>query len=296
MASYVWKKRVQTHYISPPLDVYLNVLTAAARQGDTELATNIFTELSARDVVFEHQHYEMLVEAYITSGDVETALSVMCVMQESKLYPNSRTTRPLFKYLSRSPDRPNEIFESLRALQHFGKRVPTAALNCVMEGAIFHQDLELAVEFYKALHEICPRGANVDTFNELLRGCHYGKRKDLALLLASELLALGLKPDNLTYDRMLIVCTNENDYEDALQYYAEMRRQRVEPRSGTLLYLIKTLVKGTDERVFGIVDDLEEMSLGAGMRTSIQRIKIWIRRNWHGDQTVMERRLSGWSA
>jgi hypothetical protein len=51
----------------------------------------------------------MLVEAYIISGEVETALSELRVMQDSKLYSNSGTTRALFRYLSKSPDQPKEF-------------------------------------------------------------------------------------------------------------------------------------------------------------------------------------------
>jgi pentatricopeptide repeat protein len=259
------------------------VLTAAARHGDLDLATDVFRELGNREVIFEYQHYEMLVEAYVNAGDVQTAMSVLCVMQDSRMSPTDHTTRPLYRYLTKDADRPNELFEGLRSLHHEGKSVPTAAVNCLIEAAAYHQDIELAVEFYKALREICPAGADTETFNKLLRGCSRftPPRKDIALILASELLALGLKPDRITYDRMLLICTNhEGNYEDALKYYQEMRSQRVEPRTGTILALVRRMTMETDDRVFDIVSQMEAMDV----RASIPRIQKWIRLNWNGDQ------------
>jgi pentatricopeptide repeat protein len=282
MASYVWKKRVQTHYQNPPTGVFLNVLTAAARHGDVELATDVFRELANREVIFEYQHYEMLVEAYVNAGDVPTALSVLCVMQDSRMPPTDHTTRSIFKYLVKDCDRPNELYEELRSLHHDGKSVPVAAVNCIIEAAVYHQDIELAIEFYKVLHEICPGGANTETFNKLLRGCSRFNppRKDIALVLASELLALGLKADRITYDRMLLICTNHNgDYEDALRYYQEMRTQRLEPRTGTLIVLVRRMTLEKDDRVFDLVNQMDTME----NRANIPRIKRWIRTNWAGD-------------
>jgi pentatricopeptide repeat protein len=282
LASYVWKKRVQTHYQHPPTGVFLNVLTAAARHGDIGLATDVFGELGNREVIFEYQHYEMLVEAYVNAGDVVTSLSVLCVMQDSRMPPTDHTTRSIFKYVIKDTDRPKELYEELRSLHHDGKSVPIAAVNCLIEAAVYHQDIELAIEFYKVLHEICPDGANTETFNKLLRGCSHSNppRKDIALILASELLALGLKPDRITYDRMLLICTtHDGDYGDALRYYQEMRTQMLEPRVGTMIALVKRLTLEVDERVFGLVIQMDSMDL----RTNVSRVKRWIRMNWTGD-------------
>jgi pentatricopeptide repeat protein len=224
----------------------------------------------------------MLVEAYVNAGDVLTALSVLCVMQDSRMPPTDHTTRSILKYLVKDMDRPNMLFEELRSLHHDGKSVPTAAVNCIIEAAVYHKDIELAIEFYKVLHEICPSGADTETFNKLLRGCarFNPPRKDIALILASELSALGLKPDRITYDRMLLICINhDGDYNDALSYYQEMRSQKLEPRTGTMVALVQRMTLETDERVFDLVEQMDSMEI----RTNVSRIKRWIRMNWVGD-------------
>jgi len=49
-------------------------LGTAARQGDTLLAKDVFQLLNERGSELEHEHYEMVVEAYANAGDMSGAL------------------------------------------------------------------------------------------------------------------------------------------------------------------------------------------------------------------------------
>lgn len=98
------------------------------------------------------------------------------------------------------------------------------------------------------------------TINLLLQGC--GKAfstdqhapyilKERAMFLAAEMVELGLKATPLTYDRLILVCLGQKDYEDALNYLGEMEALgwRNKLRGGTWNALVRRLARQGDERV-----------------------------------------------
>ncbi|KAF4533858.1 Protein-tyrosine phosphatase receptor/non-receptor type [Lasiodiplodia theobromae] len=199
---YVWKRQVGPGHINPSSSICFNILAAVSRVGDADLATDVFRVLSERKEVFTQQHYEMLVDTYIQAGDMKTALSVLCIMQTSGAPPNDYSTRKLFQWTRAEADRPVELFDQLRKLKDDGHTIPLAAINVLIEAAIFRDDFDTAVDIYKALHTLCEDGPSTSTFNTLLRGCRH--RKDLAMFLAAEMVERKVEPDALTYDRLLL--------------------------------------------------------------------------------------------
>lgn len=283
LISHVWKRRVKDGYLNPSSGICLNVLNAAARNANTELAIDVFRVLEERNSFLDHQHYEMLIEAYINAEDFTNALTILYVMQESYVFPDENTIRPIVTYMQQDPARPQQGFDILKTAHKMRKKIPAAAMNACIEGALSHGNLDLAIEFYKTMHVICVHGADTATFNLLLKGCYSAARKDLAMSLAQEMVSMKVQPDYLSYDRILLVCLRVDDYEDAMRYYDEMRGQGFTPRKGTLVTLVKTLAKAGDPRTAQVLDDIEKMGLAT------TRLRGWLRANdmvVPGDETT----------
>ena len=285
---YAWKKRVETAYLNPPSGVCLNILLTAARYGDAHLATDVFRILGNRKTKFKLHHYETLLEAYVGSGNITTALTILCIMKAFGLEPEDGSTRSLFQHMRQDSKRPEEAFQILRELHEAGRVIPTSAVNCVVEASVHLQNLSQAIEHYKQLHTLCPDGPNTATFNILFRGCRTARRKDLAMFFASEMLALNVNPDALTYDRLLLVCLDQDDYDDAFKYFNEMLQRGWIPRQGTLVAMVKKCAQTGDERAFEIYRELQAGGLETG------RTRRWLRDYWAGpdDPARMERLLS----
>jgi pentatricopeptide repeat protein len=91
-------------------------------------------------------------------------------------------------------------------------------------------------------------------------------RKELAMFFANEMIQLGLKPDRLTYDRLILVCLQVDDLEDALLYYEEMRSLRrnpgaaeiMRPRKGTWEELIIRCAKVGDDRAVAMLKEYKQ--------------------------------------
>lgn len=75
------------------------------------------------------------------------------------------------------------------------------------------------------------------------------------MFFANEMIELGLKPDRVTYDRLLLVCLKNGDLEDALLYYEEMTSANpsMKPRRRTWELLIDQCVKRGDDRAVALL-------------------------------------------
>lgn len=262
------------------------VLNLAARYSDPELATSAIRILSGRRSALTVFHYEPLLAAYAGAGDLKTAFRVLVIMTKAGIETNTSTTRPLYLKLSESIETAQSGWTQLEALVQDGHSIPLAAANVVIEACIKVGPFQQAVELYKGLHEICENGPNTETFNVLLQGASKQDRKDLSVFIASEMQALGIKPDILTYDRLILACLyQQEDYEDAFKYLEEMIEVGADQpdggwwmRRGTATILIKRCVEKNDPRAFELLDEMARR----GLETF--KLRDWVRYNWKGPE------------
>ncbi|MCJ1393909.1 hypothetical protein MMC18_006785 [Xylographa bjoerkii] len=278
---WAWRKRVETGYLNPHSGICINVLNTAARHGDFRLASDVFRILGNRTNSLQAYHYEALFESYLAADNLRPALSLLVLMAASNVTPTEATTRPLYLYLRTSAELPAQALKMLRDLRKASKPVPTVAINAIIEAFIHQNDLTSATETYKILHTICLSGPTTATFNAIFRGCSKAGRKDLAMFMASEMLALKLQPDALTYDRLILVCisgTGLYDLDDGWRYFEEMKGKGWWPRRGTLVAMARRYCERGDERVWGVLEEME----GKGM--DIVGVQRWVGQNWKGKE------------
>ncbi|MCJ1429866.1 hypothetical protein MMC29_007781, partial [Sticta canariensis] len=270
---YAWSTRVETSFLNPPSGVCINVLSTAARWGDFALATDVFRVLGNRSETPRLYHYESLLEACLASSDLKTAFTILCVMVSSGVPPSEPSTRPIYLHLRQNASLPATALSILHKLHESNRPICAPAINVIIEGFVHHQDLAAAIETYKILHELCPSGPTTSTFNTLFRGCAKAARKDLAMFLAAEMVALKVAPNALTYDRLMLVCLTAEaegakeektgqELADAWHYFEEMRRMSWWPRAGTVVALAKRCCERGDERVWGLVGEGDQEGIG----------------------------------
>ena len=212
----VWKLQVVLGYINPPAGVCFNVLATASRAGDAALATEVFEHLGKLGEAFRPIHYELLISTYLSASppDLERAISVLTIMPLERLEPSKIETRSLYNYLYENPARVEECFTVLKDLHAQGRRIPIAALNVLIECYVAHGNLSEAMKIYKLIHTFAPIAqgaqktfANIDTFNLLLKGCRVTTPPDAeqASFLISELLALRISPNAITFDGLILI-------------------------------------------------------------------------------------------
>ncbi|KAI9850200.1 MAG: hypothetical protein M1838_006009 [Thelocarpon superellum] len=271
---YAWRKEVEPNHVHPADGICINVLNTASRVGDCDLAMDVFRILGNRSFRFELNHYEALLEAYLVNKDLKTALTILSIMKSAGLEPDEGTTRSLVRDLRQRRDRPAQAMGMLSTLHSENRPIPTAAVNAIIEASIALDQLDEGIQHYRALHSLCSDGPNTSTFNTIFRGCTYARRKDLALFHAAEMRALKIQPSALTLDRLVLVCLQEPDYDDAFRYMGEMTARKWPLRPGTSMALIRRCVEARDERVWDLI-------ARRGMdRVEADKLRAWVRAQW----------------
>lgn len=251
--------------------------------------------------------------------------------------PDSAATRPLFRILKEGGEEAiREAWGMLKVIQGEGQEIPVAAVNVVLEAAAFTGRLDIAMELYRELREAPSAGnkptkrakktgadaeaeseaeaqkknirlrvsPNTTTINLLLQGCHKtGERasaKPTAMFLAGEMAALGLRPTALTYDRLILVCLREAEWEDAMRYLEEMGAMgwRGRLRTGTWQAVVRKCARERDGRVEMVLGWMEGLG-GETARTGKLRREvgvIWGKADARGDEEVMQGREEDASA
>lgn len=253
---FAWRKRVGSSYLNPSSGVCLNVLETAARHGDFSLAADVVRVLGNRNQALKPYHYETLIEACVPS-ELRTAFTLLALMSSAGISPTVSSTRPIFLHLRQSARLADAALSVLRQASKQQQAMPAEAVNVIIEAYIYHGNFERAMDTYRTLHTICPSGPVTSTFNTLFRGCR--SRKDMAMFLASEMVALKIAPDALTYDRLILVClegrSGPEDFEDGWRYFEEMRGAGWLPRPGTSMALAKQCCLMGDERIWQLRGD-----------------------------------------
>lgn len=277
-----YNARVETNYLNPPSGVCLNVLSTATRHGNTRLATSVLRVLSKRSGnPIQLHHYEALLETYVRNDDLYTAFTILTTMATAGFAPCEGSTRPIFAHLRQSPRLPGIAQKILKDLKGNHRQIPIQAVNVVIEAHVFHQDLDSALKLYSSMQsfsisaELVP---NTATYNSLFNGCAKAARKDKAMFLASEMVALNINPDALSYDRLIGVCLSYGaGLGDAWKYFEEMRQAGWWTRKGTTIRLAKAACAAGDSRIWKLLDEQE----GVGFqKTTLERM---VEDKWLGE-------------
>lgn len=257
---FAYRARVESSYLNPAAGICINILSTAARHGDVYLATSTLRILGRRSGnPVQLHHYEALLETYMVAKDIRTSFTLLAIMTAAGNPPTEGSTRTIFIHLTQSPSLAATAVSIVQELREQDRQIPIQAVNVIMEGYIFHRDLASALSIYKTLHRFGDSlNPDTATFNLLFRGCTQAARKDLAMFLASEMVALKVTPNGLTYDRLMLVCLNsENSIEDAWRYFEEMRGLGWWPRNGTVVALARRACERGDQRIWRLVDEGE---------------------------------------
>jgi len=212
-------------------------MTVAARNGDVELANDVFRIVQHYHKGVTASHYELLIEAHATAGDIDSALDTMVEMSQQGHHVDAASSRPILALLKTIPDdeRPVRYLFDCLVTNHgqAGRLVPTACLNVLMEST---DTLDVAGYMYNHLRFCCRQGPDSRTFEIMFNLAVQNSSDTWANKLATEHQAMGFAPTSYLYYGLIrtnisvarhetSVSRFEERTEHILQYYDDMRVQ-----------------------------------------------------------------------
>lgn len=234
--SFVWNKIVEPQRFNPSTGTCLNILTTAARAGDTHLATSVFKILGGRRDVLTLTEYEALIDAYIRASNPESALRVLCTLRRVNVEPEDGSTRSLVSFLGSNDEYPpSSAWSYLRSFttadaassekeKEGGLVAPIALLNAIIEAHLDRGHLRAAQDVYRHRTVVCPSPPNLRTFHLLLRaGFALRDAPQVHEILYQRMPAFDVMPDARCYELAILTAVAAKEFRAAHEYLVEFR-------------------------------------------------------------------------
>ncbi|KAI1976246.1 hypothetical protein LOZ51_006016 [Ophidiomyces ophidiicola] len=223
LTSYIWKQQVQRGHIIPSYGVCNNVLAICARTGDVELAISVFEILDQRKAIISLDNYESLLDTYVMAGDFDSAVRVLCTMENANLGISEPSTRLLLSAALRSDIKAQDLWRTLKELRTEENRlVPVVAANIAIQLCAKRGNIEEAMDIYRELHIVCCSGPSSATFDALFGACRKSQRTDMISFFLQEMQLLNILPTQSTYEILIVLCVDLKHFEIAHRYLLEM--------------------------------------------------------------------------
>ncbi|PYI08270.1 pentatricopeptide repeat protein [Aspergillus sclerotiicarbonarius CBS 121057] len=231
---YIWRQRVELRYLSPDYPLCSNVLTVAARAGDTELAASVIRFLVEVNLPPQLDDYEKMVEAHAVSGSLYSGFEVLCKMHMAGIVLEHRSTRVILTHMIQNRTPPRDAWAMLKQLKASKLRVPLECAKVVLEVCEYEaldspSVVDDGIAFYKELYALCPDRADVSVYNVLIGMCRLACNTEAGMFLVKEMAALGVIPDQGTFEHLIIMCLEADNFESGYMYFQDLLGQAVRP-------------------------------------------------------------------
>jgi len=242
-----WEKAVHELNLTPDEGACIAVLHTCARHGLADLATDTIRVLRSIGVEWQEYHFAPLLEAFSSAGKLKEAFGTLHLLRRNGIVPRPETVQPISNLLKNDIDRVDRTWKILDELRDEGHSIDAAAINAIIDASITLGDLQRAIGAYKTFNDYASR-PDIETYNLLLRGCIDAKHRELGDKLLLDLKQAGIRPNALTYERIILLCLTQPTYEDAFFYLEEMKAQKFLPPLRVYEAIIRTCVVAGDSR------------------------------------------------
>ena len=245
------------------------MLHTAGRHGLPELAINVLRVLETIGVDLREYHFAPIIESFCRTNRIKDALSILTMMNQHNIEPNSDTANPIFEAIRVNTDALDSAWDALEALHSEGQTVNITAVNVVIQASIALGDLQRAFGTYQICTELGVK-PTLDTYHFLLSGCISARHRELGNRLIAEMKEAKIKPDARTYERLIVLCLTGEIYEDAFFYLEEMKEENLYPPLSVYEAIIQRCVLEKDARYAVAVQELEDF--GYTLSPELERV------------------------
>jgi pentatricopeptide repeat protein len=219
---------------------------------------DVLRALQTIGIDLQEYHFAPVIESFCRTNRIKEAFSILSLMTQHKVEPNSDTGHPIFETIRASTDAVDAAWDALEALHSEGQTVDITAVNVVIRASVALGDLQRAFGTYQTCAELGVK-PTLDTYHFLLSGCIFAQHRELGNRLIAEMKEAKLKPDSRTYERLIVLCLTGDTYEDAFFYLEEMKAENLYPPLSVYEAIIQRCVLEKDARYGVAVQELEEL-------------------------------------
>ncbi|KAG6329555.1 hypothetical protein ID866_9533 [Astraeus odoratus] len=230
--------------VPPDRQSYHHILHAS-RWSPLEATWETLERMSQEGVPPNEQTYALVIKRIVSTEGIELALQLMHEMADRGLTPDLTTTQEVVK-LAANLHFPRLAIDIAQNFETYSiRRIDGETwLSCLISSA---ELLYRAMGAYKAFRDYASK-PDIETFNHLLQGCINANHRELGNKLLLDMKQAGVRPNALTYERVILLCLTQATYEDAFFYLEEMKAQKFVPPLRVYEAIIRTCVTAGDSR------------------------------------------------
>lgn len=251
-----WKKAVLEYNFKPDEGVCLHVLNLAGKHGDPKLASDVIRVLGEEGYTYRECHFSPLIEAFASTGDIESTFQVFAAMRQVGVIPSKKTALPLAYKLGHDKNairKARDILEKIAKTE--GQEVDITVFNLIIHALAFNNENDEAISMFSRAKEFGVK-PNSETLDATLDACIHCKDAELGVTIYQEQRSRGVNFTASTLSKMVTLMCTQTDYEDAFKYLEKMKKSNLVPLRGCYYKLIKTLSAANDPRLDLAIEDM----------------------------------------
>jgi len=247
--------RLKDGKITPDEGLCTMVINAAGAARQTAIIWDAINILTMLEVPLQEHHIAPLMSSFTSKEQIPEALDLFEFMEEHQIQPTRFTVRGLRKLLATQDDIEIAVAHLRNRLEKSGRNL-AGAFNSVLVATLKDRS-NYTVSLGKQMDDLKVT-PTIETFNILIHSAALRRNAPAAHAYYEEILQRGLEPNKETYERIIVLLTSENVYDDAFLYLHKMMYARLVPSQEMMKGLAKKCALRYDARWKQLVKQMEK--------------------------------------
>ena len=230
------------------------VINAAGAARQPDLIWDALNVLQVINVSLQEHHIAPLMNSYTSKEQIPQALDVFDFMEEHRIQPTKFTARGLRKLLATQDEMEIAVSHLRSRVEKLGQN-SAEAFNSILVATLKDRS-NYTVSLGKEMDELKVT-PTIETFNILIHAAALRRNTPAAHSYYEEILRRGLEPNKETYERIIVLLTGDQNYDDAFLYLHKMMAAHLVPSAEVFTGLAKKCALRFDSRWKTLVKQME---------------------------------------
>jgi len=222
---------------------YNTLIDAFVRQGDTTKASEVYRDMTLKNVTPDLITYSTLIKGHCASGDLEQGLQLLGLMQKRGIAPDSILFNSILDGCARKQMR-SLTEQVLQDMEAAGVAPSNFTLSILVKLYGRCGDLEAAFGVVNTAPKKHGLKINTQVYTCLMSACIANNAMDKALNVYDHMTSSGCVADAKTYQTLLSGCLRHGDVESAMKLLTDTLDGETEAGSNMKIRVDRDAVEG----------------------------------------------------
>ncbi|KAL5546242.1 hypothetical protein UlMin_005929 [Ulmus minor] len=223
--------------------LFCDIIYEFGRKGDLVSALIAYEESKANSIGTNMYLYRTIIDTCGRCGDYQKSRSIYEDMLDQKIIPNVYVFNSL---MNANAHDLSYTFQAYKDMQNHGVGADLASYNILLKACCIGGRVDLARDIYRDVRHLESTGVlklDVFTYSTIVKVLSDAKLWQLALKVKEDMLLAGVTPNTVTWSSLISACANAGLVEKAIQLFEEMLLAGCEPNSQSCNTLLHACVE-----------------------------------------------------